>query len=65
MDYGHVFRDTWKVRYMDGKIHGRLQVRVRRDCCCCLLLFYVVQTVENKTGRNRTTTVDVDGIDDG
>lgn len=54
MDYGHVFRDTWKVRYMDGKIHGRLQVRVRRDFCCCLLLFYVVRTGQNKTEKNRT-----------
>lgn len=30
-----------------------------------LLLFYLVRTGQNKTERNRTTTVDEDGMDDG
>lgn len=49
MDYGHVFRDTWKVRYMDGKVTGTCKKGL---LLLLLLLFIIVLRCTNRTKEN-------------
>lgn len=57
MDYGHVFRDTWKV-----------SLKVTGTCKKGLLLFIIVLPHTNsgeQQKKNKTATVDEDGGKDG